>query len=80
MGTLDLGFIHLTGVTSTGFKHEELRNKEGHEHLWDNLKKAFANDHIVAAGTHDDALEMEAAIANGLRANHCYTVAQIYEL
>lgn len=79
MGTVDLGFIHLTGVASQGMKHEEMRNDTGKTYLWNKIKKAFENDHIVAAGTQDDAKDMEEALSNGLRANHCYTIVRIYE-
>jgi len=57
MGTVDMGFIHLCGVPSIGYKHEEyLANKEV---LWNKLVVAQRNKHIVTVGTLDKTKSVE---------------------
>ena len=81
MGTVDMGFIHLCGVPSIGFKHKEwgvsapLKNN-----FWVACMNAYRSKHILTAGTIDEGKEMEAAMANGLRANHCYTIMSLHDI
>lgn len=52
-----MGFIHLCGVPSIGYKHEEyLANKEV---LWNKLVVAQRNKHIVTVGTLDKTKSVE---------------------
>jgi hypothetical protein len=74
MGTVDLGFIHLLGVPSLGYKHLELKNAQGREFLWGRLIDAQNNGHLMTSGTADSTLKTEELMRNNLRANHCYTV------
>ena len=50
-GTVDMGFIHLCGVPSVGYKHLLYKNKK--QELWNAFKDAFKNNHIMTAGTEE---------------------------
>ena len=80
MGTVDLGFIHLCGVPSLGFKHLLLKNDQGRRHLWSALIEAEQNGHLITAGTIDSNLKTEELMACNLRANHCYSVLRVVQL
>ena len=53
MGTVDMGFIHLCGMPSIGFKHLEYMANNGAQtpHLWEALVKAKNSGHIITGGT-----------------------------
>ena len=76
MGTVDLGFIHLCGVPSLEYKHAEFRSQK--ELVWTRLQQAQRSGHIMTAGTTDKTQVMEAQMANGLRANHCYSILSVH--
>jgi len=78
MGTVDMGFIHLCGVPSVGYKHLEYKtNREG---LFNALKTAQAKKHIMTAGTADTSKAMEQLMSTGLVANHCYSLLSVHDL
>jgi hypothetical protein len=57
MGTVDMGFIHLCGVPSVGYKHDEYKMKR--DDVWNALKTAQAKKHIMTAGTADTTKAIE---------------------
>ena len=78
MGTVDMGFIHLCGVPSVGFKHLEYKARR--DDLWSALSVAQKRGHIMTAGTADDSKAMEELLDTGLVANHCYSILSIHEV
>ena len=79
MGGVDLGFIHLCGVPSSGFKHLLMKNDQGRKHLWSALIEGEQNRHLITTGTIDSNLKVEELTSFNLRANHCYSVLQVVE-
>lgn len=77
-GAVDLGFMHLAGVPALNLKHEELRSAR--DFVWQSLKRAQFNNHIVLAGTSDNNAQGESQRANGLISNHCYSVLRVFDL
>lgn len=75
MGTVDLGFIHLCGVPSVGYKHLEYRSNK--EVLWQHLQQAMHNQHIMTAGTSDESKDVDQLLKSGLIANHCYSILEV---
>ena len=78
MGTVDMGFIHLSGVPSIGFKHEEYRAQK--EIIWNKLIQAEKSKHIMTAGTSEKEKQREAVMKHGLNANHCYSILSVHDL
>lgn len=71
-----MGFIHLCGVPSVGFKHLLYKNKK--QELWNAFKSAYKNNHIMTAGT-EEKEKAEELQKNGLNAGHCYTIVKVVE-
>jgi len=78
MGTLDMGFIHLCGVPSLSFKCNEYLNKQND--IWYHLQDSQRKKYIMAAGTADKNRNVEQLMANGLRANHCYSILSVHDV
>lgn len=47
-GTVDMGYIHLCGMPSTAYKHEEWLSKK--DKLWADLMNATKKSYIMTAG------------------------------
>lgn len=76
-GTADMGFIHLCGMPSLDYKHGLYKSNKNE--FWRALSAAKANGHIVVAGTSDKNSDREYLRADGIVANHCYTLLSTHE-
>ena len=72
-----MGFIHLCGVPSVSYKHILYKNKKAE--LWNAIKTAFKNDHILTTGTEEKG-KAEELQSNGLLGGHCYTIVNAVEV
>ena len=72
-----MGFIHLCGVPSIGYKHILYKTKK--QEFWHAYKEAHKNGHIMTAGTEEKG-KAEELQSNGLNAGHCYTIVNVAEI
>jgi hypothetical protein len=78
MGTADMGFIHLCGMPSLAYKHDQFKSNK--TEFWRALQAAHKNGHIVVAGTSEKDSQQEYLRADGIVGNHCYTLISSHEV
>jgi hypothetical protein len=81
-GTTDLAFIHLCGMPSIEYKHRDYNLKGANiTEFWSAIVNAFNNNHVVLAGTCEKGTPgVETLLANGIYANHCYSVLSTHTI